>query len=86
MLVPVRYLLNGATIRQVETATGDYRHLEVDHHDAVLAEGSAAETYLDTGNRIGFSVAATQAHERVARAEVFSTSEAQRQIRISHIK
>jgi hypothetical protein len=54
-LVPVHLLVNGATIRQ-EPARGavTYWHVELDAHDLILAEGLAAETYLDTGNRDAF--------------------------------
>ncbi len=31
-----------------------YFHLELDRHDALLAEGLACESYLDTGNRAAF--------------------------------
>ncbi len=31
-----------------------YWHVELDCHDAILAEGLAAESYLDTGNRAAF--------------------------------
>jgi hypothetical protein len=53
VLVPARLLVNGATI----TREADwhrpitYYHVELDAHDVLLAEGLAAESYLDTGNR-----------------------------------
>ena len=55
-LIPVRYLLNGASIRR-EPATGalTYFHIELARHDLLLAEGLPTETYLDTGNRAGFA-------------------------------
>ncbi len=53
-LVPVRYLTNGATIRQEARAEVTYWHVELDRHDLVLAEGLACESYLDTGNRHAF--------------------------------
>ena len=53
-LVPVRYLVNGASIRRVAFAAVTYHHLELARHGTVLAEGAAAESYLDTGNRAGF--------------------------------
>ena len=34
-------------------------HIELDAHDLVLAEGLAAESYLDTGNRGMFDNTAT---------------------------
>ncbi|HET9018539.1 MAG TPA: Hint domain-containing protein, partial [Acetobacteraceae bacterium] len=55
-LVPVRYLLNGATIVQ-EPPRGRiaYYHVELDRHDVLLAEKLPAESYLDTGNRAAFA-------------------------------
>ncbi len=55
VLIPVRYLVNGVSIAQVETASVAYWHLELDRHDVVLAEGLPAESYLDTGNQSAFA-------------------------------
>jgi len=55
MLVPVRYLINGATIAQVPRDRVTYWHVELEAHDVVLAEGLPVETYLDTGNRASFA-------------------------------
>ena len=55
VLVPVRYLLNGATIVQVETDRVAYWHVELPSHDVILAEGLPTESYLDTGNRHAFT-------------------------------
>jgi len=54
-LIPARYLVNGATVRQVPCAAVTYFHVELDRHDVVLAEGLACESYLDTGNRGAFA-------------------------------
>lgn len=54
VLIPVRYLLNGASIIQMTVDSVEYWHLELDFHRAVLAEGLPTESYLDTGNRAGF--------------------------------
>ena len=51
VLVPVRLLINGTTIRQVLRPSVVYYHVELEQHDVLLAEGLAAESYLDTGNR-----------------------------------
>lgn len=51
ILIPIRSLINGTTVRQEETDDVIYWHLELEDHDVVLAEGLPAETYLDTGNR-----------------------------------
>ena len=54
LLIPVKCLLNDTTIAQVPTDTVTYYHIELDEHDVVFAEGLAAESYLDTGNRPSF--------------------------------
>jgi T5SS/PEP-CTERM-associated repeat protein len=55
VLVPARRLVNGETIRQVEVDTVSYYHIELRRHDVLLAEGLAAESYLDTGDRSSFA-------------------------------
>jgi len=51
-LVPVKLLVNGATIRREKSCIAvTYYHIELDRHDVVIAENIALETYLDTGNR-----------------------------------
>lgn len=55
VLIPIRYLLNGATIRQEAAASVTYWHVELDCHDVILAEGLPCESYLDTGNRGAFA-------------------------------
>ena len=61
VLIPVRYLLNGTTVVQEHADEVTYFHVEVAGpegaavHSVVLAEGLAAETYLDTGNRAAFA-------------------------------
>ncbi len=55
MLTPVRYLQNGATVREVPVASVHYFHVELDRHDVLLAEGLPSESYLDTGNRSAFA-------------------------------
>ena len=54
-LVPIRYLVNGATIRQERHDIVTYHHIELPAHDVLFAEGLPAETYLDTGNRRAFA-------------------------------
>jgi hypothetical protein len=53
-LIPIRYLLNGMTVKQTQVDTAEYWHVELDNHDVLLAEGLPAESYLDTGNRTQF--------------------------------
>jgi hypothetical protein len=55
VLIPVRYLVNGATIVRQEFSHVTYWHVELPVHGVVLAEGLAAESYLDTGNRAAFA-------------------------------
>jgi hypothetical protein len=55
VLIPVRYLLNGATIVQQTVAEVRYFHVELPAHAIILAEGLATESYLDTGNRAAFA-------------------------------
>src|ERR1019366_2214440 len=45
VLIPVKYLIDNATITQVRTDTVTYYHIELDEHDLVFAEGLAAESY-----------------------------------------
>lgn len=68
-LMPARALLNGATIVQEARDRITWWHLELATHDAILAEGLAAETYLDTGNRNAFENAgpSLQLHPRFGR-------------------
>nr|MDA8251853.1 Hint domain-containing protein [Rhodospirillales bacterium] len=55
VLIPVRYLLNGASIAQQAAERITWWHVELDRHDVILAEGLPAESYLDTGNRDAFA-------------------------------
>jgi hypothetical protein len=55
VLIPVRYLVNGATVEQQPADEVTWFHVELDHHDVLLAEGLPAESYLDTGNRAAFA-------------------------------
>lgn len=65
-LVPAKLLVNGSSIVIDRSADAvHYFHIELDSHDAVLAEGVPAETYLDVDNRAFFSNAAITALEPV---------------------
>jgi autotransporter passenger strand-loop-strand repeat protein len=57
VLIPVRCLINGTSIRQRVTALVRYFHVELERHDLLLAEGLAVESYLDTGDRGAFEMA-----------------------------
>jgi len=60
MLVPVRHLLNGATIVQEDVEHITYYHVELADnagaktHDVMHVHGIGAESFLDTGNRCAF--------------------------------
>jgi len=55
MLVPVGYLINGATITQAERADRlEYFHIELESHDVVFADGAPAESFVDCDNRLMF--------------------------------
>ncbi len=54
-LIPIRYLINGASIQQDMRPSVHYFHIELDRHDILLANGLPAESYLDTGNRAAFA-------------------------------
>lgn len=53
-LIPAKALINGFTIRQLTARTVSYFHIELPAHGILVAEGVAAESYLDTGNRGAF--------------------------------
>ncbi len=54
-LIPIRYLINGATIIQEPRDAVTYFHVELAAHDVLFAEGLPAESFLDTGNRGAFA-------------------------------
>jgi hypothetical protein len=54
-LVPIRYLLNGATVRQEDVDSVTYWHIELPGHGVLLTEGLPCESYLDTGNRVALT-------------------------------
>jgi hypothetical protein len=54
VLIPVKYLIDGAAIVQVPRDEVVYYHVELAEHDVMLAEGLAVETYLDIDHRATF--------------------------------
>ena len=54
VLMPIRVLINGGSIRQIPVQRITYHHIELAEHDVVLAESLPAESFLDTGNRSAF--------------------------------
>jgi hypothetical protein len=55
-LVPVKYLVDGDGIAQIQADAVTYYHVELARHAAILAEDLPVETYLDTGDRIRFDI------------------------------
>jgi hypothetical protein len=54
VFVPIKHLVNGTTVTQIDVATVTYYHIELPRHDVVLAEGLPTESYLETGARFAF--------------------------------
>ena len=54
VLIPVRCLVQGEAVKQIERDRVTYWHVELDSHDILIANGVPAESYLDTGNRCAF--------------------------------
>jgi hypothetical protein len=61
VLIPVKHLINGTTIRQIEVERVTYYHVELEQHAIIFAEGLPCESYLDTGDRASFLGGATTA-------------------------
>lgn len=55
VLIPIRYLLNGKTVRQMKTLAVTYFHVELLDHSIIFANGLPCESYLDTGDRHAFA-------------------------------
>jgi hypothetical protein len=51
VLIPARLLVNGRNVDCPKLDSADYFHVELPEHDLLLAEGLAAESYLDCGDR-----------------------------------
>ena len=67
-LVPAECLVNGTTIvRDAAPAALHYFHIELDHHDVLLAEGAPSETYVNDYDRGVFHNSATFAELYPAR-------------------
>lgn len=58
-LIPAKALVNGASIRMAMPGQVTYYHIELPRHAVLSAEGTPAESYLDTGNRGVFDNADT---------------------------
>ncbi len=51
VFIPAGYLINGATIAQIEVDEVSFWHVELDSHDVLLANNLPAESYMAMGNR-----------------------------------
>jgi hypothetical protein len=51
ILVPVRHLVNKASIAFTPCGAVTYFHVELSAHGVLIADGLPVESYLDTGNR-----------------------------------
>ena len=52
LLIEARHLVNGVSIVQAERADKvEYVHVELDSHDAIIAEGALSETFIDDDSR-----------------------------------
>jgi collagen type I/II/III/V/XI/XXIV/XXVII alpha len=60
VLIPVKHLVNGTTIRRSQIRQVTYHHIELARHAVILAEGLPAESYLDTGDRLSFAGSGAQ--------------------------
>ncbi len=54
VLIPVKYLIDGKTIAQERVDSIVYYHVELAEHDVLSAQGLAAESYLEAGDRRAF--------------------------------
>ena len=55
VLVPVKLLLNGASIARRPRPAITYFHVELPEHAVILAENLPVESYLETGDRANFT-------------------------------
>ncbi len=52
VLIPAEVLINGRSIVQMqEVASVEYFHIELNRHDILIAEGAAAESFVDDNSR-----------------------------------
>ncbi len=52
VLIPVEYLVNDRSVLwDAQARVVEFFHLELEHHDVLLADGAEAESYREDGNR-----------------------------------
>jgi len=54
VLIPVKYLMDGEAVCQVQRSTVTYHHLELTQHDVLTSEGLATESLLPQADRSAF--------------------------------
>ena len=54
VLVPVKHLIDGRAIAVAPREEAEWYHVELSRHEVIFANGLAAESYLDTGDRWDF--------------------------------
>ncbi len=55
VLIPIRHLVNGGSITQIQRHSITYYHIELFSHDVLIANGLPAESYLEAGARDAFA-------------------------------
>ncbi|HTI00055.1 MAG TPA: Hint domain-containing protein [Acidisoma sp.] len=55
VLIPVKHLVNGSSVRQIALSEVTYFHVELTEHAVILADGLPAESYLSGADRTGFA-------------------------------
>ncbi len=55
VLIPIRHLVNGSSITQIQRHSITYSHIELLSHDVLIANGLPAESYLEAGARDAFA-------------------------------
>jgi hypothetical protein len=66
VLIPAKQLVNGTTIRQLDSLTVTYHHIELPRHAVIISEGLPTESYLDTGDRTSLGIGQAVPRERHA--------------------
>jgi hypothetical protein len=61
VLIPIKHLTNGVSVRQAGRDEIHYFHIELPRHEVILAEGLPVESYLDAGDRQVFDEGVTDA-------------------------
>jgi hypothetical protein len=54
VLIPIKYLVNGTNVSQIDASSVTYHHIELQEHDIILAAGLSTETFLSTSSRSMF--------------------------------